>query len=54
MPNLLELYLDGRPSDRVRAYVRGRLSYDPTTGQPLFGGLLPPADEVSADLVQFR
>jgi hypothetical protein len=53
MPNLLELYLDGRPSDRVRAYVRGRLSYDPTAGQPLFGGLLPPADEVSADLVQF-
>ena len=53
MPNLLELYLDGRPSDRVRAYVRGRLNYDPTAGQPLFGGLFPPADEVSTDLVQF-
>lgn len=53
MPNLLELYLDGRPSDRVRAYVRGRLNYDPTAGQPLFGGLAPPAEEVSANLVQF-
>lgn len=28
-PNLLDVYLDGQPNDRVRAYVRGRLSYDP-------------------------
>ena len=32
MPNLLDLYLDARPVDRVRAYVRGRLTYDPTIG----------------------
>jgi hypothetical protein len=30
-PNLLDVYLDARPSDRVRAYVEYRLNYDPTT-----------------------
>lgn len=29
-PNLLDTYLDTRPNDRVRAFVLGRLSYDPT------------------------
>ncbi len=29
-PTLLDIYLDGRPNDRVRAYARGRLSYDAT------------------------
>lgn len=29
-PSWLDVYLDGRPTDRVRAYVRGRLSYDAT------------------------
>jgi hypothetical protein len=41
LPTLLDVYLDGRPSDRVRAYVRGRLQYDPTQvdGRPnAFGG----------------
>ncbi|MBM4371536.1 MAG: hypothetical protein FJ098_07775, partial [Deltaproteobacteria bacterium] len=33
-PNLLDLYLDGRPNDRIRAYVRGRLAYDPVAGYP--------------------
>ncbi len=28
--NLLDLFVDARPNDRVRAYVRGRLRYDPT------------------------
>jgi hypothetical protein len=27
-PNLLELFADARPNDRVRAYVRGRLEHD--------------------------
>jgi len=31
-PNLVEVYLDARPNDRLRAYVRGRLTYDPVTG----------------------
>jgi hypothetical protein len=30
-PNLTDIYLDGTPNDRVRAYVRARLAYDPTS-----------------------
>jgi hypothetical protein len=29
-PNLLDTYFDARPNDRVRAFIRGRVSYDPT------------------------
>lgn len=29
-PGLLDVYLDARPSDRVRLYAEGRLTYDPT------------------------
>lgn len=29
-PNLLDLYVDARPNERVRAFVLGRMSYDPT------------------------
>jgi hypothetical protein len=29
-PNLLDVYLDTRPNDRVRGFVLGRLSWDPT------------------------
>ncbi len=29
-PNLLDVYLDARPNDRVRGFVLGRLSHDPT------------------------
>lgn len=28
-PNLMDVYLDARPNDRVRAYARGRLRYNP-------------------------
>ncbi len=35
-PNLLDAYLDTRPNDRVRGFVLGRLSYDPTA--PTAGG----------------
>jgi hypothetical protein len=31
-PNLLDLYADVRPNDRVRAYALGRLFYEPTQG----------------------
>jgi hypothetical protein len=27
-PNLLDVYLDARPNDRVRTYIRGRVTYD--------------------------
>ncbi len=29
-PSLLDLYLDARPNPRVRAFILGRMSYDPT------------------------
>jgi hypothetical protein len=29
-PDLLDVYLDARPNDRVRGFVLGRLNYDPT------------------------
>jgi hypothetical protein len=31
--NLLDLYADARPNDRVRAFVLGRMFYDPTIGE---------------------
>jgi len=30
VPSLLDVYLDARPSERVRIYAEGRLTYDPT------------------------
>lgn len=35
-PNLLDLYADVRPNDRVRAYTLGRLFYNPTQGASPF------------------
>ena len=40
-PNLLDVYLDARPNDRVRAFVLGRLRYDPTLPPSGEGGTLP-------------
>ena len=37
MPNLLDVYLDARPDDRVRGYARGRLLYDPVSNDPFTG-----------------
>jgi len=51
-PNLLDLYLDGRPNDRVRAYARWRLRYDftVTDGEPdAFGR---PAEALTTSLDQ--
>jgi hypothetical protein len=31
-PNLLDLYVDVRPNDRVRGFALGRMTYDPTVG----------------------
>jgi len=30
MPNLVDVYLDARPTERLRAFVRGRLLWDPS------------------------
>ncbi len=35
LPNLLDVFLDVRPNDRVRAFVLGRMGYDPSLdGEP--------------------
>ena len=39
-PNLLDTYFDARPNDRVRAFIRGRVSYDPTA-PPSAGTAVP-------------
>jgi hypothetical protein len=39
-PSLLDLYLDARPNPRVRAFILGRMSYDPTAAAT--GAALPP------------
>ncbi len=40
-PNLLDTYFDARPNERVRAFIRGRVSYDPTA--PPTGTSMPVA-----------
>ncbi|HEX9190142.1 MAG TPA: hypothetical protein VGB87_23900, partial [Vicinamibacteria bacterium] len=43
-PNLLDVFLDARPNDRVRAFVLGRMTHDPTReGAPDRFAALPPA-----------
>jgi hypothetical protein len=47
-PNILDVYLDARPNDRVRAFALGRLSWDPSlppegTAPPVGQSLLDPA-----------
>ncbi len=50
--NLVDLYLDARPSDRVRGYVQGRLRYQPATAFPIPVELRPgaPVDLMPAPL----
>ncbi|MSP91408.1 MAG: hypothetical protein EXR79_06340 [Myxococcales bacterium] len=54
--NLVDVYLDGRVNERVRAYLRGRLSWNPLADVPpaagsAFGGA-GPAEEVRVGLDQ--
>ncbi|MDJ0763139.1 MAG: hypothetical protein QNJ97_09150 [Myxococcota bacterium] len=51
-PNLVHLYLDGRPNDRVRAFVRGRLIYDFTVGEDSVDIFGMPRDATDAVLDQ--
>jgi len=37
-PNLLDLYLDARPTDRLRAFVRGRVTHSFAAEEPALGG----------------
>ena len=51
-PNLLDLYLDARPSDQLRAYVRGRLSHDFTAGETSTNPFGEPRDPTRVTLDQ--
>jgi hypothetical protein len=46
-PNLLDVYLDARPNERVRAFALGRMSWDPTLPPP--GGARLPGDASSLE-----
>ncbi len=50
-PNVVYLFLDARPSERLRAFVRGRLGYDPTLQDGLSATGLP-ADALTVTLDQ--
>ena len=50
-PNVVNLFLDARPSERLRAFVRGRLTYDPTVQDGLSSSGLP-ADSLAVTLDQ--
>ena len=52
MPNLLDLYLDARPNERVRAFARGRLSYDPTTDESSQLAALSGAKKTAVSLIE--
>jgi len=54
--NLLDLYLDGRPNDRVRAYLSGRLVYDPTANEdePTVYGTTRRRQDVQLDQLWMR
>ena len=52
MPNLLDLYLDARPEERVRGFISGRLSFDPTVTQNATGLLGGSRESVSMLLDQ--
>jgi hypothetical protein len=49
-PALLDVYMDARPNDRVRAFALGRMMYDPTL--PPNGAATSTAASASAGLVQ--
>lgn len=51
-PNLLDVYLDARPTDRVRTYVRGRVTHDFTVREGEVGALGQAQDQTRVDLNQ--
>lgn len=51
-PNLADLYLDARPSDRVRAFASGRLRYNPLYDPRIFSLSAAQAETYAVDLDQ--
>jgi hypothetical protein len=41
LPTLVDVYLDARPTDRLRAFVLGRMTYDPFLSATVGGTALP-------------
>jgi hypothetical protein len=41
LPTLVDVYLDGRPTDQLRAFVLGRMTYDPFISTTVGGTALP-------------
>ncbi len=41
-PNIVDVFLDGRPNDRLRGFVQGRLNYDPTAVEGDSGSVFAP------------
>jgi len=41
LPTLVDVYLDARPTDQLRAFVRGRMTYDPFLTASVGGTALP-------------
>lgn len=48
-PTLVDGYLDARPTDRLRGFVLGRLTYDPTNARPLASSGVASASSVPTD-----
>lgn len=51
-PSLVDLYLDVRPSDRIRAYIRGRVRHDFTAGGDSVDPFGQPVEATQVDLDQ--
>lgn len=52
-PSFADVYLDARPNDRVRAYLRGRLRYNPSAIEGELVSFGQPAEPLRAELDQF-
>jgi hypothetical protein len=50
MPNLVDVYLDARPNDRLRGFVRGRLLWNPSIDEDKPSFLAPNAKETAVQL----
>ena len=51
-PNLLDLYLDARPNERLRFFTQGRLNFDPTIEEGAVSAFGTPLERTSVQLDQ--
>ncbi len=50
MPSLVDVYLDARPNDRLRAFVRGRMRWNPSVPEEGATSLFGPSERTSINL----